>query len=314
MLGDYYFMKVNFTDLSVASSRYIDTSNTLALALSRSKDNIENVYEVHLWNYCATTKSQPETVHNCSAKQSEYFFDPITVWDLNTTETQTSAASSNNALTNAENAAKSKEEQLENALFGKTAKDALDAYRKAAKVMFILYAVSFWATALTIFLGIFAIFSRWGSFCTWIVAVISSICNLAAAGLSTAIYETLSVALRKILDDYHVDVDVGKHALAVTWLSVLFSCAATLFWLFSICCCSGRSNPHHRNNKGGLWNAEPKGQGYGSYGGRGMRVEKTGGYERVAEPFLAHGEEGDRVPLRDYPQQGNSSYEPFRHS
>ena len=98
----------------------------------------------------------------------------------------------------------------------------------------------------------------------------------------------------------------------ITWLSVVFSWAGTLFWLFSICCCSGRSNPHHRSNKGGLWNAEQKGMGYG---GRGMRVEKTGGYAPVASPFLGHAEDeaGDRVPLTSYPQP-SGSYEPYRHS
>jgi hypothetical protein len=114
---------------------------------------------------------------------------------------------------------------------------------------------------------------------------------------------------------------MGTHALAVTWLAVLFSWAATLFWLFSVCCCSGRSNPHHKSNKGGLWSAEPKGQGYNNSGrGRGMKVEKTGGgYERVASPFLG-GHDSDRVPLTDYPQaqghgrQQSGPFEPFRHS
>lgn len=130
-------------------------------------------------------------------------------------------------------------------------------------------------------------------------------------------------ALKSVFDPYDINVILGRHALYVTWLSVVFSWAATLFWLFSICCCSGRSNPHHRSNKGGLWNAEPKGQGYGDYGrGRGMKVESTGGYARVASPFLGHAqdEHGDRVPLTDYPQQtgyvkpSGGAYEPFRHS
>jgi len=94
----------------------------------------------------------------------------------------------------------------------------------------------------------------------------------------------------------------------------------------SVCCCSGRSNPHHKSNKGGLWNAEPKGQGYGDYNngrsGRGLRVEKTGGaYERVGSPYMGNdGGHGDRVPLADYPQpqgygqhmQPGGAYEPFR--
>ena len=56
-----------------------------------------------------------------------------------------------------------------------------------------------------------------------------------------------------------------------------------------------------------------------------MKVEKTGGgYARVASPFLGHAEndQGDRVPLTDYPAQTgyapgaqqSGAYEPFRHS
>lgn len=104
------------------------------------------------------------------------------------------------------------------------------------------------------------------------------------------------------------------------WLGTLFSMAATLFWLFSICCCSGRSNPHHKSNrKGGLWNNGDAALGTGP---RGMKVEKTGaGYERVGD---------DQVPLTSYPAQQplgenrgyyaqqqtgtTGAYEPFRHS
>lgn len=129
-------------------------------------------------------------------------------------------------------------------------------------------------------------------------------------------------ALDKTLDDYGVKVSLGKDALIVVWLAVVFSWAGTLFWLFSVCCCSGRSNPHHRSNRGGLWNAEPKTMGYGDYG-RGMRVEKTGGgYERVASPYVggpAQDDYSERVPLQSYgpghsqhPSTGGP-YEPYRH-
>jgi hypothetical protein len=142
------------------------------------------------------------------------------------------------------------------------------------------------------------------------------------------LFATLTGALETILHPYGIKLSMGDHALVVTWLSVLFSWAATLFWLFSVCCCSGRSNPHHRSNKGGLWAAEPKGQGYGDYGraGRGLKVEKTGGYERVASPYLGHAEDehGDRVPLQQYQgghhhnrnlsTQSTGAYEPFRHN
>ncbi|KAI6863894.1 hypothetical protein KC334_g20352, partial [Hortaea werneckii] len=157
---------------------------------------------------------------------------------------------------------------------------------------------------------------------TWFASIVSSIFTFAAVLTSTVLFSVLVGSLKAVLDPYGIKLALGEHALAVTWLSVAFSWAATLFWLFSICCCSGRSNPHHKSNKGGLWKAEPKGQGYGDWGnrGRGLQVQKTGGgYERVASPYVG-GVDGDRVPLQQYPQQPAGHYrqqsgpfEPYRH-
>jgi len=144
---------------------------------------------------------------------------------------------------------------------------------------------------------------------------------------STILFGALVGTLQTLLHPYGIKLVLGGHALTIAWLAVAFSWAATLFWLFSVCCCSGRDNPHHRSNKGGLWAAEPKGQGYGGGRGRGLRVEKTGGgYERVGSPFVGGGGHdaeryGDQVPLQSYPQQqaghsrGQSTggFEPFRH-
>lgn len=144
---------------------------------------------------------------------------------------------------------------------------------------------------------------------------VSSILYIAAVGLTTGIFIALTGALKGVLDPYNVEVDLGKRVLAVGWLGVVFSWAATLFWLFGICCCSGRSNPHHKSNKGGLWNAEPKGQGYGGYG----RHEKTSDYARDTSPFLNQQETG-RTSYSAYqpysahqPAYHNGGYQPVHH-
>jgi len=256
-----------------------------------------------------------------SGKHSEYYFDPVAVWGLNGTNATSTGDSSTTGVGVVDsdiNSLKNNTEQLEDKLLGKSGKEALDAYKHVAKWMFIAYEVSFWTTLATIVCGILAIFSRWGSFLTWLFSFVSSVFTFGAVLTSTVLFSTLVGALETILHPYGIKLSLGTHALAVTWLAVAFSLGASLFWLFSVCCCSGRSNPHHRSNKGGLWNAEPTGQGYGDYGrGRGMRVEKTGGYERVASPYVG----GRDVPLQDYSHQqtghvGGSSgpFEPFRHS
>jgi len=120
-------------------------------------------------------------------------------------------------------------------------------------------------------------------------------------------FSTLAGALKTILNPYHIKVDIGTRALAITWIATALSIGATLFWLFSICCCSGRSNPHHRSNKSdkGLWNSEPK-DGSGSRRSV-MSLGKTGtGYARVGSPNGG----ADRVPLTNYPAQPTAYQSP----
>jgi len=287
-----------------------------------------------------------QTSANPSTHRFRYF-DPVAVWGLNSTDptattTATPTSTASNVIESGISHLKNSTEALEDKVLGSSAKKAMDAYRKVAKWMFIAYEVSFWSTLATIIVSILAIFSRWGSFLTWILSIVrpappstlraptntlfqaSSVFTFGAVLTSTVLFGALTGAMQTLLHPYGIKLSMGTHALAVTWLAVLFSWAATLFWLFSVCCCSGRSNPHHKSNKGGLWAAEPKGQGYNNSGrGRGMKVEKTGGgYERVASPFLGGGggHDSDRVPLNDYPQasgrgrQQSGPFEPFRHS
>ena len=313
-------MKVNFTDMDVSGASGLSGTLTLTAALKEVQGDLANVYEIHLWNYCNSSKTN-DTIMQCSPRTAGFTFDFIDTWGLNTTAAASQASGDDS---NVVDQFKDKTEALENNLLGGAARKALQAYRKVGKAMFYLYAISFWATLATIVAALFAVCSRWGSLITWILAFASSVINTAAVVLSTGIYVALVEGLKGVLNDYDIHVNIGTTALVVAWLSVVFGWAATLFWLFSVCCCSGSSNPHHRGNKGGLWKAEPKGQGYGNYNGRrSLAVSQTGGYSRMSSPFLGHveNEHGDTVPLNSYPQQQTGytnnhggAYEPFRHS
>ena len=317
LLTEFEFLKVNFTDLNTAGASGLANSTSLTAALAQAEKNnlLEDVYEIHLWNYCTSNEDGSDS--SCSDRHANFYFDLVSVWGLNTstsTSSPTRPSSQNNPIQNAADNLQNKTETFERDLLGDAGEKAYSAYKKVAKIMFVLYAIAFWTELATLALSLFAICSRWGSLFTWIFSFASSVITIAAVGLTTGVYLALLGALRTLLDPYDVHIQLGSKAMIVMWLGVIFSWAATLFWLFSICCCSGASNPHHRNNKGGLWNAEPKGQGYGNYG-RGMKVEKTGGgYERVGSPYVG----GDRVPLQPYPQQQTghtqAAYEPFRHS
>lgn len=328
-LNNLYFMKADFTNITTATAGDLSNSTTLTAALELAKNNNElaDIYEIHLWNYCQTNESDT-TIDYCSSRSGSFWFDPIEVWHLNATNT--TSLSTPTGSTELPSAVQSEEAKLENnataletSLLGKSAADGLKAYKDVSKWMFIAYEIAFWTTLATILCGILAIFSRWGSFLTWLFSIVSSLFAFASSLTATILFAVLTGALKTVLDPYNIKISLGTHALAVTWLGTAFSLGATLFWLFSVCCCSGKSNPHHRSNKGALWNAEPKGQGYNDYGrGRGLKVEKTGGYERVGSPFIG-GHDADTVPLTNYPQQPTGygrgmhpggQYEPFRHA
>jgi hypothetical protein len=107
--------------------------------------------------------------------------------------------------------------------------------------MFVAYVIALSITAGEILIGFLAIFSRWGSCVTTIVSGASSLFTILAAITSTVISSIVVGAFNTTLKPYHIKTSLGGKMLAVVWLSVAFSLAAGLFWLFSTCCCSGQS-------------------------------------------------------------------------
>ncbi|KAM0716920.1 hypothetical protein Q7P37_006772 [Cladosporium fusiforme] len=307
-LNTNYLMSVDFSNFSAADAGNVAnrTELTAALTLAHDAGALKETYQVYLWNYCTANKTAGD-IDWCSDRESNFIFDPVEEFALNSTtaEAPTGTSDSDNAIASKVNELKGNAKEFEDKVLGDSASAAMKTYRKVAKWNFIAYQVSFWTTLITIVVGLLAICSRWGSLCTWIMAIISTLFTFLAALTTTILFSTLSGALHTLLDPYNIKVRVGTRALAIAWIATALSIVATLFWLFSICCCSGRSNPHHKSNKGGLWQAEPKG---GNTAGRRsiMSLGKTGtAYERVESPYVG----GDRVPLRDYPQQP-TQYEP----
>ncbi|KAH7088743.1 SUR7/PalI family-domain-containing protein [Paraphoma chrysanthemicola] len=291
---DLYFFKANFTELDVMATNLPSDDLTAALKYSAESNKLARVYEVHLYNFCERNHVE-RVVTYCSPKMGDYHFDPITIWNL--------AMPTNKG--SGQQTTMTKEEETK--LLGGEAQKALDAYRARALPMFIFYQISFWATLATIVSGMLAVCVRFGSLLTWFLSIISSVSTVGAVLISTITFSSFVGAMNKILNPYQVHLAVGKQALGLAWLAVLFGWASTLFWLFSACCCSGRNNPHHRSNKGGLWSSKPSDYVRGSR----VHVEKTGGsYEGVSNPFLAE----DKEPLvTEYQRPASGKYEPFRH-
>jgi hypothetical protein len=301
-LDDLYFLKVSHWDLWIshqADNVQVDLSNfTLtasgtilgdgasdneilrgALDAARQSLGLQDYYTIYLRNYCGWNGN--DRYSNCTDPKSYFWFNPIKIWGLNSTGVPV-------------------DDFLPDSLTA-----GLDTYEGASKAMFVLYCAALAATSFTILVGFSAIFSRWGSFFTTFFAGVSTVANLAATILATAIFLVLRQALNHNLrDQYGIDSSVSNSGLAVSWIACAFATAAGFFWLLSVCCCSGRS-PYHKD-------------GYGGRGGRGKtRAEKTPyTYERVGSPYM--GPRDSNVPLTTFgPQHGqqpmhHSAYEPFR--
>jgi hypothetical protein len=188
-------MQANFTHLSFDKAGDLANSTELSAALQNSYDSgrLVKLYQVHLWNYCTGDGRTPgnDDIDYCSPRRANWYFDPVAVWGLNSTDptaTSTGATpthTASNVIESGINHLKNSTEALEDKVLGNSAKKAMDAYRKVAKWMFIAYEVSFWTTLATIIVSIAAVFSRWGSFLTWILSIVRATANILVNGQLT---------------------------------------------------------------------------------------------------------------------------------
>jgi len=286
-----YFFRANTSNIH-PNSTLLDSipKNALTDALIQQATNdatkalgIYDFYHVGLWNYCAgsfaknATGASFDNVTYCSPAQKQYWFNPVDVWHLN------------NSITDQ--------------YFSTQLKDGLNAYHQVAKWMYVAYVVAVVATAVEILVGVSALFSRLGSLATTIVSTVSSIFTIGFALTATILYATLTGGFNTALKDYNIHGSMGRNIYIWAWLAVAFSWAAGLFWLFSSCCCSGRSD---------------RIKGYGDRkGGRNYDAN----YERMPSPQpgyqqpYAHHAEGQQngVMMGNMGKQQKTAYEPYRH-
>lgn len=216
---------------------------------------------------------------HCSPRERMFWFDPVAVWNLNSTAGGVNTSSV-------------------------ISKGALDTYHTASKWMFITYCVAIIATAVELVVGLTALFSRLGSFATTVVSVVSSVFVLGFGIAATVIYATLLGALNGALKQYNVHASLGTSMFATVWLAVVFSWAGGLFWLFSVCCCSGRSNSPAKRREG-KDEEVPR-----------MQRGSQWGYQKVEGEGMGMqgGQQGQAVPMKDMGRrEKGTAYEPFRY-
>ncbi|KAK2847623.1 hypothetical protein FQN49_005708 [Arthroderma sp. PD_2] len=271
-LTDVYFAKLDMKDLNPdppgLNAQLLPLGKGLQQA--QAKGEIHDFYLVGMWNYCyGDNKDGADHVTHCSPRRSKFWFNPAEVWGVDDTIEE---------------------------LYPSTLRKGLDTYKKVAGWMFVAYAVAISASAIQLLVGISAIFSRWGSFVTTIVAAVAAIFTIGSAATASVLYGILVGAIKAGLKPFEVNAGLGSRMLAIYWLAALFTLGGGFFWLLSVCCCSGRSPYGHRDNR------------------RGVTAEKAPyTYERVASPYGVH--PGAAVPMHNMPPHHtqDTAYEPFRH-
>jgi hypothetical protein len=296
-LNDLYFFRAdlqNFTSSSSTKSEIsqilneagvsASSSNLTALLDEAEKEvGLKDFYSIGLWGYCDGSISGNSTFNTteCSKPVAEFWFNPIQVWNLNGTG-------------------------VENMLPSGLEK-ALNIYKGVSKWMFIAYIVAFAATIAELVVGVFAICSRWGSCVTSLISGIAFLFTTAASVTSTALFATLTGTFNDALKSYGITGQMGKNIYVTTWLAVAFSLGASLFWVLSSCCCSGRSPYNHRDRSPRV-TAEKAPYTYEPIGPQGAQPYGNPYSNTTYPPAPAH--HGSNVPMQN---MRTNAYEPFRH-
>ncbi|KAH0541509.1 hypothetical protein GP486_008710 [Trichoglossum hirsutum] len=224
---------------------------------------LKDFYTVALWNYCSGTKDK---------KTGDLTFDycgkPESSYWFNPLEVWGLNETGGAGLAGQ---------------FPKEVKKAMKTYQTVARWMFTAYVCAFVATAVEL--------------------IVSSVLILLASITSTALYASIAASFNTALKSFGIHGSLGRPMMTTTWLAVAFSWAAGLFWLFSACCVSGKSNSKR------------------------VKVEKAPyTYERVASPYMGqsanergvhHPAAGENVHMHDLGaahkgKNRGEAYEPFR--
>ncbi|KAJ5232289.1 hypothetical protein N7468_005245 [Penicillium chermesinum] len=298
-LNDLYFLRVDLQNISNSNTKtasevenILNEHGITSVSASQVSDLIKKLqddstlkdfYDIGLLGYCeGDITDNKYTVTSCSKPKAEFYFNPLTIWGLNSTTIKDELPDDYDKIIN--------------------------IYKNVSKWMYIAYLIAFIVTIVEIVVGFFAICSRWGSCVTTIVAFVGFLFTAAASITATVIFSVFRGSLGKTLDAYGISLSLGKNAYIATWFAVAFSLGALVFWTFSVCCCSGRSPYNHKNKDRGLI-AEKAPYTYEPIGGQQPYGNQPYGYHTSYPPPPP----GESYPMAPAHHQGEA-YEPFRHS
>lgn len=183
--------------------------------------------------------------------------------------------------------------------------DALKAFSTFSKWTQIVFIAAFISLAVEIVLGIFANCSRVMSCCTWIFSGIATALVAAAALMATLMGSAVVAAIKSTAKFYGAKADLNKRFLGVVWIAVAFAIGASLFWVFTICCCKPEKRSRNKNRQSDGEKLLPTGgSGYAPIGN-----DNDNGYYN-------HNQSQSQYGAPRYPSgaaRSDLAYEPYSH-
>ncbi|KAI1378667.1 SUR7/PalI family-domain-containing protein [Hypoxylon crocopeplum] len=233
---------------------------------------IDNIYEFTLWNYCTVPSNGTK---NCTKAKFNWAEEDLqTEW----VETFSQELGTNVTIPQAIN-------------------DTLTTFKTLVKWTEVVYIIAMVGLALELVVGLFTACSRLVSCLTWLISGIATLAVIAAAAMMTALSLVVVGAVKVAVGQYGGDATWSSNFLACIWIGVAFALGASLFWLFSICCCAPEHRPYNKRSQ---------------HGAESEKFIPTGSYAPLGEPQHNSGYNYG-VPQRGG-ARSDMAYEPYSHA
>ncbi|RFU74018.1 integral membrane [Trichoderma arundinaceum] len=259
-------IQVDLSNLSISPLSLKTLTSRAEFSIKESQTKTDNItatdlglhkyYDLTLWGSCSSDDNKKWT---CSKAQFDWATKQINVDDI--------------------------KEGSATIQLPKDIKDALTVFRKLIKWSEIAFIIALVGLGLELIIGIFSNFSRAVSCLTWFESVLTTILVIIACSLSTATVGIIAGVVQGSKSLYGAKVHLDGRFLAIIWIGAAFCIGASLFWIFTICCCKPekRQKKNHHQSVGDGEKLLPTG-GFGSrgYAPLGEQTGYTSGAPRFA--------------------------------
>ena len=281
-------------------------------SISASDLGLGRKYDINLWGYCEVKKKSgsDDTSRDCSDGEFDW-------------------ASKNLRADVLDDIGKSISVEIK---LPKEIDTAIDIFSTVTRYAEIAFICSLVILGVELVFGIFASCTRVMSCLTWVVGLAAiGVCVL-TAGLATAMGAVVVGAIEASAKVYGVKASLNTRFLACIWIGAGFAIVASLFWLFTICCCkpnhgSGRKKgTKYRDGADDNEKLVPQGSYHplgtndhemagGSYGGGYGGGYNGGAYQEQFRPNAGRGySHGPGSSFTAGRQNiGHDAYEPYSH-